>query len=62
MSFFEILSINDLYNVVELPIKIHFGRTTIFFNKNAIFATVNLLRVNIFFLVVERLSIVPYWN
>ena len=49
MSFFEILSINDLYNVVELPIKIHFGRTTIFFNKNAIFAIVNLLRINIFF-------------
>jgi hypothetical protein len=53
------LRISDLYIIVDLPENFRFVRLTIFLIKSTIFVKVNLLEVNIFFLVVERPSIVP---
>jgi hypothetical protein len=43
------LKINYLDTIVELPGKIHFGRSTIFRAKNAMFVKVNRLKMTIYF-------------
>ena len=43
------LKMNFLDTVVEPPGKIHFGRSTIFRAKNAMFVKVNRLKMNLFF-------------
>ena len=61
-AFFDILKTSDLNILVDPLGKIPSGGSTTFLLKNSIFAEVNQLKVNLFFWVVERLPIAPYWN
>ena len=61
-TFFDILEIKILSYVVDPWVKNHFNRSTTFWVKTIIFGEINSLKMNIFFWVLERLSIGPSWN